>query len=100
MLSRRQFARTAAVALAALLAPSDGALAALDSVDRAGAKAKPRFLSRPDMSPPVVAIDLPDADPSAGHLFIASFFSPNPAVVSQYGPQILDVKGNTLWFKS
>ncbi len=85
--------------MAALLGPSERALAAIARIDRDSVHAKPRFLSRPDLNPPIVAFDVPDGDKSPGYLFIASFYSPNTAVVSQYGPQIVDLEGNPVWFQ-
>ena len=84
--------------MATLLGPSEQALASLARIGRAGAKQKPKFLSRPDLDPPIVAIDIPGPDANPGHLFLASFYAANTAVVSQYGPQICDTDGNTIWF--
>jgi hypothetical protein len=98
MLTRRRFVRTVAAGLGALLLPADEASAALARLGSHG-KQRPQFHSRPDLDPPLVTVSLPGADPDPGYLFLASFYSPDTAVVSQYGPQIVDENGQTVWFQ-
>jgi len=99
VLTRGRFLRLAAAGLATLLGPSERAFAALAQIGRVPDKQKPQFVSRPDLDPPIVDIAVPDAETNPGHLFFASFYSPDTAVVSQYGPQILDKNRNTIWFQ-
>jgi hypothetical protein len=97
--TRRHFLTSAAISLAAVLGPSGRALAALERGARAAAPVTPRFRSRPDLDPPSIAIATGDASASGGHLFAAPFHAANTPAVSQYGPLIVDTKGNPIWFK-
>jgi hypothetical protein len=91
-LSRRGFlAGAAALAAGARLVP--------------GAKAAPvapaaphRFLSRPDLHPPVVAVNTASATTAAGHIFIAPFQISGTAGPN-YGALILDGRGEPIWFR-
>ena len=44
-------------------------------------------------------VALPDTDTNPGYLVLASFYSPDTSVVSEYGPQIVDKNGQTVWFQ-
>ena len=67
-----------------------------------GAKAAPaaphRFVSRPDLRPPVVAVTTTSETASAGHIFIAPFQITGKAGAG-YGALIVDRLGQPIWFK-
>ncbi|MGH2903857.1 MAG: arylsulfotransferase family protein, partial [Solirubrobacteraceae bacterium] len=52
------------------------------------------FHSRHDLSPPVVDVTVPAANPSAGDIFMTSATGPG-----QDGPMILEPNGTLVWFK-
>ena len=51
------------------------------------------FHSAPDLKPPVVTVNTPDADPNSGYMFVDAQFA------AQNGPMILDGKGNLVWYE-
>jgi hypothetical protein len=53
-----------------------------------------RFVSRPDLEPPAVAVTERSGSQAPGDLFLAPYAGPG-----QYGPMILDREGGLLWFK-
>jgi hypothetical protein len=57
-----------------------------------------RFVSRPDLRPPVVAVNTASETASAGHIFIAPFQITGKAGPN-YGALILDGLGQPIWFK-
>ena len=57
-----------------------------------------RFVSRPDLRPPVVAVNTASETASAGHIFIAPFQITGKAGPG-YGALILDGLGQPIWFK-
>jgi hypothetical protein len=88
-LSRRGFVAVLGTAGLGMLVPGASAAPARAADD-------PRlraFVSRPDLRPPAVdvATALPTAAP--GYLFVAPFSGP-----SQFGPLILDERGDPVWF--
>jgi hypothetical protein len=91
-LSRRGFlAGAVALAAGSRLAP--------------GAKAAPlvpaaphRFVSRPDLRPPVVAVSTASETAAAGHIFVAPFQITGKAGPN-YGALIVDGLGQPVWFK-
>jgi hypothetical protein len=54
-----------------------------------------RFLSRPDLKPPAVAVTANSGSQAPGDIFLAPYAGPG-----QYGPMILDSSGRLLWFKA
>jgi hypothetical protein len=52
-----------------------------------------RFLSRPDLTPPVVKVAVPAADPTLGDIFVAPTSGPG-----QPGPMIVSPAGTLVWF--
>jgi hypothetical protein len=99
LLTRRRLLGSAVLGLAAVLVDGDRAVAALARVDRGLTSSASPFRSRPDLNPPRIAITIPDTDPPAGHLLVAPFHAAGTTPVSQYGPLIVDVAGNPLWFQ-
>jgi hypothetical protein len=57
-----------------------------------------RFVSRPDLRPPVVAVNAASETASAGHIFIAPFQITGKAG-PKYGALIVDGAGQPVWFK-
>jgi hypothetical protein len=57
-----------------------------------------RFVSRPDLRPPVVAVNTASETASAGHIFVAPFQITGTAGPN-YGALILDGLGQPIWFK-
>ncbi|HST13704.1 MAG TPA: arylsulfotransferase family protein [Gaiellaceae bacterium] len=57
-----------------------------------------RFVSRPDLRPPVVAVSTASETASAGHIFVAPFQITGKAGPN-YGALILDGLGQPIWFK-
>jgi len=57
-----------------------------------------RFVSRPDLRPPVVAVNTASETASAGHIFVAPFQITGKAGPG-YGALILDGLGQPIWFK-
>ncbi len=53
-----------------------------------------RFVSRPELRPPVVAIDANTGQHAPGDIFLAPYAGPG-----QYGPTILNEAGELVWFK-
>jgi len=92
-LSRRGFLAGAAALLSgAKLVPTAKAA-------RAAVPAAPhRFISRPDLRPPVVNVTTASETASAGHIFIAPFQITGKAG-SSYGALIVDALGQPVWFK-
>jgi hypothetical protein len=60
-----------------------------------GLSARPRFVSRPDLDPPVVRILGRSGGVAPGRLFLAPSSGP-----AQHGPLILDDTGEPIWFRS
>jgi Arylsulfotransferase (ASST) len=54
-----------------------------------------RFVSRPDLRPPTVAVTTNSGAQAPGDIFLAPYAGPG-----QYGPMILDGAGRLLWFKA
>jgi hypothetical protein len=54
-----------------------------------------RFLSRPDLKPPSVAVTTNSGSQAPGDIFLAPYAGPG-----QYGPMILDNSGRLIWFKA
>jgi hypothetical protein len=54
-----------------------------------------RFVSRPDLRPPSVAVTTNTGSQAPGDLFLAPYAGPG-----QYGPMILDGNGRLIWFKA
>jgi hypothetical protein len=52
-----------------------------------------RFISRPDLEPPVIAVTTRSASSAPGYLFAAPYNGPGPN-----GPMIFDEAGNPVWF--
>jgi hypothetical protein len=52
------------------------------------------FVTRPDLQPPTVTVDVDSGAQAPGDLFLAPY-----AGVGQYGPMILDANGRLIWFK-
>jgi hypothetical protein len=91
-LSRRGFLAVAGALLGgAKLAPLANAAAAEPTAPH-------RFVSRPDLRPPVVAVNTTSETASAGHIFIAPFQITGKAG-SNYGALIVDGRGQPIWFK-
>ena len=57
-----------------------------------------RFVSRPDLRPPVVSVNTASETASAGHIFIAPFQITGKAGPN-YGALIVDGLGQPIWFK-
>jgi hypothetical protein len=57
-----------------------------------------RFVSRPDLRPPVVAVNTASETASAGHIFIAPFQITGKAGPN-YGALIVDGRGEPIWFR-
>jgi hypothetical protein len=57
-----------------------------------------RFLSRPDLRPPLVAVNTASETAAAGHIFIAPFQITGKAGPG-YGALIVDGLGQPIWFK-
>ncbi len=62
------------------------------------------FRSRPDLHPPAVtaSVELPDNDDAARFLFLGpgpQWPPPSPQPISQYGPLIVDARGEPVWFR-
>jgi Arylsulfotransferase (ASST) len=57
-----------------------------------------RFVSRPDLRPPLVAVNTASETASAGHIFVAPFQITGKAGPG-YGALILDGLGQPIWFK-
>jgi Arylsulfotransferase (ASST) len=57
-----------------------------------------RFVSRPDLRPPVVAVTTTSETASAGHIFIAPFQITGKAGAG-YGALIVDGLGEPIWFR-
>ncbi|MHB8242040.1 MAG: arylsulfotransferase family protein [Solirubrobacteraceae bacterium] len=78
-------------------------VATLDTAGAAGGSSPARsdpsdyqsFHSRPDLKPPTVSVTADSPQATAGDLFLAPYSGPG-----QYGPMILDGRGQLVWFKS
>jgi hypothetical protein len=91
-LSRRGFlAGAVALAGGAKLVPSAKAASFVPAAPH-------RFVSRPDLRPPVVAVTTASETASTGHIFIAPFQITGKAGPN-YGALILDGLGEPIWFK-
>ena len=91
-LSRRGFlAGAVALAAGAKLAPAAKAAPFVPAAPH-------RFVSRPDLRPPVVAVNTASETVSAGHIFIAPFQITGKAGPG-YGALIVDGLGQPIWFK-
>ena len=60
----------------------------------AGGATFQRFVSRPDLTPPPVAVTTHSSDEPPGDLFVAPYSGPG-----RYGPMILDGSGQLVWYK-
>jgi Arylsulfotransferase (ASST) len=91
-LSRRGFlAGAVALAAGAELAPTAAAAPLVPAAPH-------RFVSRPDLRPPVVAVNTTSETASAGHIFIAPFqITGKPG--AGYGALIVDALGQPIWFR-
>lgn len=88
------------------------ALAALAGVRLPGAKAARRgatingYVSRPDLNPPAIAVDVPATGTATGSLFLAPFdikaasgaYQATPNSQSHSGPLVVDNRGEPVWF--
>ena len=91
-LSRRGFlAGAVALAAGAKLAPAAKAAPFVPAAPH-------RFVSRPDLRPPVVAVNTASETVSAGHIFITPFQITGKAGPG-YGALIVDGLGQPIWFK-
>lgn len=91
-LSRRGFlAGAVALAAGAKLAPTAKAAPLAPAAPH-------RFVSRPDLRPPVVAVNTASETASAGHIFIAPFQITGKAGPN-YGALIVDGLGQPVWFR-
>ena len=91
-LSRRGFlAGAVALAAGAKLAPTTKAAAYAPAAPH-------RFVSRPDLRPPVVSVNTASETASSGHIFIAPFQITGKAGPN-YGALIVDGLGQPVWFK-
>jgi hypothetical protein len=94
------------------IALSGVAFAALAGVRLPGAKAAPGsatingYVSRPDLNPPVVAVDVPATGTAQGAIFLAPFdinaaagaYQATPNGQSHSGPLLVDNRGEPVWF--
>jgi len=93
-LSRRGF-----LAGAVALAAGTKLVPAAKAAQRQAVLAAPhQFVSRPDLRPPVVAVNTASETASTGHIFIAPFQIAGKAG-SGYGALIIDRMGQPIWFK-
>jgi Arylsulfotransferase (ASST) len=91
-LSRRGFLASAAALLGgAKLAPATMAVPLAPAAPH-------RFVSRPDLHPPVVAVNTRSETTAAGHIFIAPFQISGKAGPN-YGALIVDGTGEPIWFR-
>ena len=89
--SRREFLKLAAVGATALAAPSR-AVAALAAT--APDPAVAAYATRPDLTPPRLAVETAGPGLAPGRLLLAPFTGPG-----QHGPLIVDDAGEPLWFR-
>ena len=96
--TRRRFVAVAGTAAAGLVAPR--ALRAQPRVRLGGAAAvadTPRFVSAPDLDPPLITVETAAQDASSGLVFVAPFpLGATPT--GQYGGMIVDDAGEPYWF--
>jgi hypothetical protein len=91
-LSRRGFlAGAVALAVGSKLVPAANAAPSVPAAPH-------RFVSRPDLRPPVVAVNTSSETTAAGHIFIAPFQITGKAGPN-YGALIIDDVGQPIWFK-
>jgi hypothetical protein len=88
-LTRRRLIVSAGVALAAYGAGRTGFAAAASNIDTATG----RFVSRPDLAPPAVAVTFDDPSAIPGLIFLA------PLSGTSLGPLIIDRAGQPVWFR-
>jgi hypothetical protein len=88
-LTRRRLIVSAGVALAAYGAGRTGFATAASGNDATTG----RFVSRPDLAPPAVAVTLDDSSASPGLIFLA------PLAGTSVGPLIIDRSGQPVWFR-
>jgi hypothetical protein len=89
--SRRQFLALAGSGLGMLVVPGAVARARAASSDNTSAS---QYVSRPDLSPPVVAVTTSAPTVADGMIFVAPFTGPGG-----YGPLIVDNAGEPVWFR-
>jgi hypothetical protein len=80
------------IAVVALLATASSAFAAANVIS---------YVSRPDLSPPQLTVNVSGKGQAPGFIFVANFqnkFVQSP-LVGQGGPMILDNKGRLIWFR-
>jgi hypothetical protein len=88
--SRRTFLTAAGSGLAALLLPGATTTASAAVSDE---RTVARYYSRPDLSPPVIAVTTAAPTVADGYAFVAPFTGPG-----QHGPLIVDNDGEPIWF--
>jgi Arylsulfotransferase (ASST) len=98
--TRRRFLSAAGTALVAVATPAVPRAAAarrlvegLQRLDGVGATVR-TFASRPDLSPPAVTIVTGPQAPAGDHALVAPFLGDG-----QYGPLIVDLAGEPVWFQ-
>ncbi|MCA1848983.1 MAG: twin-arginine translocation signal domain-containing protein, partial [Actinobacteria bacterium] len=106
-LTRREFLKAAGAAWIALAGTSG-----CESSDRAEKRPPPgsnltpvqpgsvmTFRSRPDLSPPTVAVTTQAHDTAPGYVFAAPKTGPGYKGADQNGPMSLDDRGELVWFR-
>lgn len=66
-----------------------------ETIHPGGSSEEQRFLSRPDLRPPIVTVTARSSATSPGEEFLAPYSGPGQA-----GPMILDAAGGLVWFKA
>ncbi|MDX6467289.1 MAG: hypothetical protein QOI27_2329 [Gaiellaceae bacterium] len=89
--SRRTFLIGAGGSLAALLLPGAARSARAAVVDDSTVA---QYYSRPDLSPPTIAVTTAGPSVAEGYAFVAPFTGPG-----QHGPLIVDNAGEPIWFR-
>jgi|SRR5581483_8372523 len=95
--TRRDFLGLAAVSAVGAALPAGAARAAV-AADPVPQAAHP-FVSRPDLVPPNVVVDVAAAGTVPGHIFLAPFVITG-TVSSHSGAMIVDERGQLVWFKA
>jgi hypothetical protein len=99
--TRRGFVGAAgAIAAGAFAARVSAATAARSTIaKRQAAPAGGGFVSRPDLTPPPITVNIPADGTEAGYLFVAPYdLTATVPVPGKYGPLILDDTGEPVWF--
>jgi hypothetical protein len=96
--TRRRFVAVAGAAAAGLVGPQTllaGPRARLGAT--AASADTPRFVSAPDLDPPLITVETPAQGTSSGLVFVAPFpLAPSPT--GQFGGMIVDDAGEPYWF--